>query len=78
MSGALRDAICRAGASLHARGYAHATAGNISARLPDGRELTDCAWGYASPFDGAAALAGCVSFSGDDVRVLVDGRPAAA
>ncbi|MBE7942470.1 MULTISPECIES: aldolase [Ramlibacter] len=39
MSGAVRDAICRAGASLHARGYAHATAGNISARLADGSFL---------------------------------------
>lgn len=33
---ALREEICRVGASLFARGYVHATAGNISARLPDG------------------------------------------
>ena len=29
-----RDAICAAGARLFARGYVHATAGNISVRLP--------------------------------------------
>lgn len=29
-----RDAICRVGESLFARGYVHATAGNISVRLP--------------------------------------------
>ena len=32
----LRDDICRVGASLFARGYVHATAGNISVRLDDG------------------------------------------
>ena len=32
----LRDEICRVGKSLFDRGYAHATAGNISARLEDG------------------------------------------
>ncbi|MES3001511.1 MAG: aldolase [Pseudomonadota bacterium] len=31
-----RAEICRVGASLYARGYAHATAGNISMRLPQG------------------------------------------
>ena len=31
---ALRDEICRVGASLFERGYVHATAGNISVRLP--------------------------------------------
>jgi len=34
-----RDGICRLGASLHARGYAHGSAGNISVRLDDGRVL---------------------------------------
>ena len=34
---ALRDEICRVGRSLFERGYVHATAGNISVRLPDGR-----------------------------------------
>ena len=33
---ALRDEICAVGASLFARGLVHATAGNISVRLPDG------------------------------------------
>jgi ribulose-5-phosphate 4-epimerase/fuculose-1-phosphate aldolase len=32
---AARDEICRVGRSLFERGYAHATAGNISVRLPD-------------------------------------------
>ncbi|MDQ7958695.1 MAG: aldolase [Pseudomonadota bacterium] len=36
----LREAICRAGASLFARGYVHATAGNISVRLDDGYLIT--------------------------------------
>ena len=31
-----RDEICRVGASLYARGYVHASAGNISVRLPSG------------------------------------------
>jgi ribulose-5-phosphate 4-epimerase/fuculose-1-phosphate aldolase len=30
----LREQICRVGVSLYARGYLHATAGNISVRLP--------------------------------------------
>ncbi|HUP09114.1 MAG TPA: aldolase [Caldimonas sp.] len=36
----LRDEIVRVGASLHTRGYAHATAGNISVRLDDGWLIT--------------------------------------
>jgi ribulose-5-phosphate 4-epimerase/fuculose-1-phosphate aldolase len=36
----LKDAICRVGASLHARGYVHATAGNISVRSGDGFIIT--------------------------------------
>lgn len=36
----LREEICRVGASLFARGYVHATAGNISVRLPDGFLIT--------------------------------------
>ncbi len=34
-----RDAICRLGASLHARGYVHGSAGNISVRLAGGALL---------------------------------------
>jgi ribulose-5-phosphate 4-epimerase/fuculose-1-phosphate aldolase len=37
---ALRDAICHTGRSLHARGYVHATAGNISVRTDDGTLIT--------------------------------------
>ncbi len=36
MSQTLREEICRVGAALFARGYVHATAGNISARTEDG------------------------------------------
>ena len=38
--GRLRDEVCRVGASLFARGYVHATAGNISVRLDDGFLIT--------------------------------------
>ena len=37
---ALRGEICRVGQSLFARGYVHATAGNISVRLDDGFLIT--------------------------------------
>jgi len=49
--GALRAEICRVGASLFARGYVHATAGNISARLPDGFLITptDACLGFLDP-----------------------------
>ena len=48
----LRDDICRVGASLFARGYVHATAGNISVRLPEGGYLitpTDACLGTLDP-----------------------------
>lgn len=47
----LREEICRVGASLFARGYVHATAGNISARLPDGFLITptDACLGFLEP-----------------------------
>ena len=48
----LREEICRVGASLFTRGYVHATAGNISARLPDGGFLitpTDACLGRLDP-----------------------------
>ena len=40
MSGPLRDEIARVGASLFDRGYVHATAGNISARVEGGFLIT--------------------------------------
>ena len=44
--------ICRVGAALYARGYVHASAGNISVRLPDGGFLitpTDACLGDLKP-----------------------------
>ena len=52
MSSALREEICRVGASLYARGLVHASAGNISVRLPDGSFLitpTDACLGTLDP-----------------------------
>ncbi len=48
---ALRDEICRVGRSLYERGYVHASAGNISARLPDGFLIspTDACLGTLDP-----------------------------
>jgi ribulose-5-phosphate 4-epimerase/fuculose-1-phosphate aldolase len=40
MTNALREQICRVGASLYARGYVHATAGNISVRTEAGFLIT--------------------------------------
>ena len=45
----LREEIVRVGLSLFERGYVHATAGNISVRLPDGGFLitpTDACLGF--------------------------------
>ena len=36
----LRDWMCRHGESLHARGLAHGSSGNLSARLADGILVT--------------------------------------
>ena len=45
--------ICRVGRSLFERGYVHATAGNISVRLPDGQGYlitpTDACLGFLQP-----------------------------
>ena len=49
---AAREEICRIGRSLFERGYAHATAGNISVRLEDGGFLitpTDACLGFLDP-----------------------------
>lgn len=47
----LREEICRVGRSLFQRGYVHATAGNISVRLPDGYLITptDACLGFLEP-----------------------------
>ncbi|HSH91390.1 MAG TPA: aldolase [Ramlibacter sp.] len=46
-----REEICRVGKSLFERGYAHATAGNISVRLDDGYLITptDACLGFLDP-----------------------------
>jgi ribulose-5-phosphate 4-epimerase/fuculose-1-phosphate aldolase len=52
MTATLRAEICRVGASLYARGYVHASAGNLSVRLPDGGFLitpTDACLGTLDP-----------------------------
>jgi ribulose-5-phosphate 4-epimerase/fuculose-1-phosphate aldolase len=52
MTAALREEICRVGASLFQRGYVHASAGNISVRLPGGGFLitpTDACLGTLDP-----------------------------
>ena len=50
---ALRDEICRVGRSMFERGLVHATAGNISARLPAGAGFlitpTDACLGHLTP-----------------------------
>ena len=68
MSNALREEICRVGASLHARGYVHASAGNISVRLPDGGFLitpTDACLGTLDPARLAAVDAQGAQTGGD-------------
>jgi len=48
---AVREEICRIGQSLFARGYVHASAGNISVRLNDGFLITptDACLGFLKP-----------------------------
>ncbi len=66
LDAALRDEMCRVGRSLFERGYVHATAGNISVRLNEGRGFlitpTDACLGFLQ----ADALAH-VSASGEQV-----------
>ncbi len=65
---ALREEICRVGASLYARGYVHASAGNISVRLADGGFLitpTDACLGQLDPARLAAVNAAGVQTIGD-------------
>ena len=59
---AAREEICRVGASLYARGYVHASAGNISVRLADGWLITptDACLGTLDP----ARLA-CIGADGE-------------
>ena len=51
MTNRLREEVCRVGASLYARGYAHATAGNISVRTDTGFLITptDACLGHLDP-----------------------------
>jgi ribulose-5-phosphate 4-epimerase/fuculose-1-phosphate aldolase len=62
-----REAICHVGESLFARGYVHATAGNISVRLDDGFLITptDACLGQLDPARLAKVDAHGVQVSGD-------------
>ncbi len=63
-----REAICTIGESLYARGYVHATAGNISVRLEDGGFLitpTDACLGRLEPQRLARLDAGGHQLCGD-------------
>jgi ribulose-5-phosphate 4-epimerase/fuculose-1-phosphate aldolase len=64
---AAREEICRVGASLFARGYVHASAGNISVQLDDGSFLitpTDACLGDLVAHDLAHVSAEGVQLSG--------------
>jgi ribulose-5-phosphate 4-epimerase/fuculose-1-phosphate aldolase len=64
----LREEICRIGQSLFERGYAHATAGNISVRLGDGSFLitpSDACLGFLDPTRLAHVGADGVQLGGD-------------
>jgi ribulose-5-phosphate 4-epimerase/fuculose-1-phosphate aldolase len=65
--GRLREEICRVGGSLFARGYVHATAGNISARLADGFLITptDACLGFLDPARIARVDASGAAVAGD-------------
>ena len=63
---ALRREICRVGHSLFSRGYVHATAGNISARLSDGFLITpsDACLGFLEPEEIAKVGADGIQLTG--------------
>jgi ribulose-5-phosphate 4-epimerase/fuculose-1-phosphate aldolase len=63
----VRDEICRVGASLYARGYVHATAGNISVRTDSGYLITptDACLGHLDPARLAEVDAQGVQTGGD-------------
>lgn len=67
MTDALRQEICRVGASLFARGYVHATAGNLSARVDGGTLITpsDACLGFLEPAQLAFVDADGVQQSGE-------------
>jgi 3-dehydro-4-phosphotetronate decarboxylase len=67
MTSALREEICRVGASLYARGYVHATAGNISVRTDTGYLITptDACLGQLDPARLAEVDANGVQTCGD-------------
>ncbi len=62
-----REEICRTGRSLFQRGYAHATAGNISVLLDDGYLITptDACLGFLDPAKIARLDTDCRQVSGD-------------
>jgi 3-dehydro-4-phosphotetronate decarboxylase len=66
---ALRSEICRVGCSLFERGYVHASAGNISVRLPEGRGYlitpTDACLGFLQPHTLAHVSVDGTQLSGD-------------
>jgi ribulose-5-phosphate 4-epimerase/fuculose-1-phosphate aldolase len=63
---AVREEICRIGQSLFARGYVHASAGNISVRLDDGFLITptDACLGFMQPDELAFVNAQGLQLSG--------------
>ena len=67
MTSALREEICRVGASLYARRYVHATAGNISVRTDSGFLITptDVCLGTLDPARLAEVTVDGVQISGD-------------
>ena len=67
MTQALREEICRIGASLYSRGHAHGSAGNISVRTDHGYLITptDACLGRLDPARLAEVDAGGVQTGGD-------------